>query len=96
MINIRPLNNVVIVERLPAPTTSTGGIFLIKSDQSLRGKVLAVGNGVYDDKGKLVDSGVKVGDKIAYLESHEKEFEIDHEILVAVKANGILGKLTDE
>lgn len=95
--NVRPLHNIVIIEKLSDEKYSPGGIKLIKEkkDQPRIGKVLKMGPGVYDDEGKLVDCGVKVGDRVAYLRSHEKQFNVNDEIITCIMANGILGVLKD-
>lgn len=92
---LRPLRNVMVVEKERDERVSSGGITLITIDpaQARIGKVISMGDGVYDEKRKLVGSGVKIGDRIAYLSSHEKIFEINHEKVVCILANGVLGIL---
>ena len=64
---IKPLGNRIVVQRQEVKT-SKGGILLPESAQQKpkQGKVLAVGPGKMDDKGKLHPLDVKVGDEILF------------------------------
>ncbi len=92
---IRPLHNMVIVDRDPKPDMSTGGIALPFVDPALvrTGTVVAVGPGVYDEKGTLIGTGVEVGDRIAFSRDHIKDFDINGEQVSFLMGKGIFGKL---
>jgi chaperonin GroES len=95
MPTIRPLRNILVIEKEEDEKTSPGGIHLAKIDKDKPriGKVLAVGPGTYTDDGEFRETGIEVGDRIVYTLAHEKTFEIDHEEFVCVLSSGVLGKL---
>lgn len=91
---IRPLHNVLIVDKEEDQHQSKGGIFLPNGDDApSMGTVVAVGPGVIDEHGDQHPVGVKAGDRIAWLYSHQKTFDIDGEDVIMVIGNGILGIL---
>lgn len=65
--NIKPLGNRIVVQREEAKTAK-GGILLPESakEKPRQGKVLAVGPGKTDDKGRSCPLDVKVGDRILF------------------------------
>ena len=66
--NIRPLQDRVIVKRLEEETKSAGGIVLTGSaaEKSTRGEVIAVGNGRVLDNGDVRALEVKAGDTVLF------------------------------
>ncbi len=95
--NIRPLHDRVIINRLEAESKSAGGIVLTgaSAEKSTRGEVVAVGNGRVLDNGDVKPLDVKVGDKVlfgAYVERTEK---IDGQEYVITKEENILGVILD-
>ncbi|MBY7823658.1 co-chaperone GroES [Vibrio fluvialis] len=66
--NIRPLHDRLIVERLEVENKSEGGIVLTSksAQKSNRGKVLAVGKGRLLDNGERAALEVKVNDQIIF------------------------------
>jgi co-chaperonin GroES (HSP10) len=99
-VKLKPLHNVVVIENEELVKVSEGGIVLVKGNkvQAGFGTVLDFGSGVYDNKGKLINCGVKVGDRIAYRKGMEKAFDLnkDGKPTVCVKANDILGIMPKE
>ncbi|MCB1084796.1 MAG: co-chaperone GroES [Chlamydiia bacterium] len=65
--NFKPLGNRLLVKRQVAES-SKGGILLPDSAQEKpkQGKVLAVGPGKADQKGKIQEMEVKVGDRVLF------------------------------
>jgi chaperonin GroES len=61
---LRPLRNNLLIERIPEAETSV--IVNPFKPQSLRGKVLAVGEGTLTKSGKVVPSDVQIGDVIVF------------------------------
>lgn len=61
----------------------------VSKEKSDRGKVVAVGEGRYDD-GKLVPMKVKVGDTVLFSKYGYDEIEVDGEELYLVKQDNIL------
>ncbi|CAK3174105.1 co-chaperone GroES [Vibrio sp. 10N.222.54.A1] len=70
--NIRPLNDRLIVERLEAENLSEGGILLASQavQKSNRGKVIAVGLGQRLDNGERAALDVKVDDIVIFNEGY--------------------------
>ncbi|MBE3652968.1 co-chaperone GroES [Vibrio navarrensis] len=66
--NIRPLNDKLIVERQEVENKSEGGIVLTAQSvkKSNRGKVIAVGAGKRLDNGERAAMDVKVGEQIIF------------------------------
>ncbi|KLV08109.1 co-chaperone GroES [Photobacterium ganghwense] len=66
--NIRPLNDKLIVERQEVENKSEGGIVLTSQSvkKSNRGKVLAVGKGKRLENGEHAVMEVKVGDVVIF------------------------------
>ncbi|WP_154179600.1 co-chaperone GroES [Vibrio furnissii] len=84
--NIRPLHDKLIVERLEVDNTSEGGIVLTSksAQKSNRGKVLAVGQGRLLDSGERAAMAVKVDDHIIFHDGYGVKTEkIDgHDYLI--------------
>ncbi len=68
---LHPLQDRIVVTEIAESLTTPGGLILIEADTSngMRGKVVAVGNGRVNKKGKLRPLDVKVGD-VVLLSSH--------------------------
>ncbi|MFM8467832.1 MAG: co-chaperone GroES [Oxalobacteraceae bacterium] len=66
--NLRPLHDRIVVERLEQETKTASGIVI--PDQAAekpdQGKVLAIGNGKILEDGKVRPLDVKVGDKVLF------------------------------
>ena len=66
--NIRPLHDRIIVERLEEETTTAAGIIIpdTAKEKPQQGKVVAVGKGKVTEDGKVLPMDVKVGDKVLF------------------------------
>mgnify|MGYP000005826015 CR=1 FL=1 len=75
--NIRPLNDWLIVERLEAERLSEGGIVLTSQSvhKSNRGKVVAVGLGKRLENGERVSMDVKVDDIVIFNDGYSVKSE---------------------
>ncbi|KMT63712.1 co-chaperone GroES [Catenovulum maritimum] len=91
--NIRPLNDRVIVKRLEEETKSAGGIVLTGSaaEKSSKGTVVAVGNGRTLDNGEVKAVEVKVGETVLFGNYIEKVEKIEGEEVLIMKEDNILG-----
>ena len=90
--NIRPLQDRVLVRRAEEETKSAGGIILTGSAQEKpsQGEVVAVGNG------KKLESGVqamdvKKGDKVLFGKFAGSEVKVNDETLLMMKEDDIMG-----
>jgi chaperonin GroES len=75
---IKPLGNRIVIQRQEAKTTK-GGIILPEAAQEKprQGKVVAVGPGKVDEKGKNHRMDVKVGDEILFSSYAGTEYKAD-------------------
>jgi chaperonin GroES len=66
--NITPLNDKIVVERLEAEDKTAGGIILpdTAKEKPKQGKVLAVGEGKQLDNGQRAPFQVKAGDRVLF------------------------------
>jgi chaperonin GroES len=93
--NVKPLEDRVLVKPVEAETRTESGIYLPESskERPVRGTVVAVGPGKRLDNGKRGEMSIKKGDTIVYGKYAGSEIEIkgvDHLIL---RENEILGVL---
>ncbi len=91
--NIRPLQDRVIVKRMEEETTSSGGIVLPDSatEKPIRGEVLAVGPGKVLDSGEKRPLDIKVGDIVLFKKYGPTDIKIDDEELLVMQEEDIYG-----
>ena len=91
--NIRPLQDRVIVRRMEEETTSPGGIVIPDSaaEKPSRGEVVAVGNGLVLDNGEIRPLDLKVGDKVLFGKYSGTEVKVDGEDLLILRESDVLG-----
>jgi chaperonin GroES len=77
--NIRPLNDKVVVLRIDEEEKTAGGIIIpdTAKEKPEEGKVMAVGPGKHDEKGKRIPMTVKKGDRVLFTKYGGNEIEID-------------------
>lgn len=95
MPSIKPLNDKVLIERLEAVDKTAGGILLPDSakEKPTEGRVVAAGDGRFDDEGKRVPIGVKAGDRVlfsAYAGTQVKEGGKEYLILEVSEVLAVL------
>ncbi|PCH86076.1 MAG: co-chaperone GroES [Piscirickettsiaceae bacterium] len=90
--NLRPLNDRVIIKRVEEEAVSAGGIVLPDSakEKPSRGEVLAVGNGATNSKGELQPMSVKVGDNVLFGKYSGTEVEVDGDELLVMREDDII------
>ena len=93
--NIRPLDDRVLVKQNEAEETTAGGIVLPDTAQEKpqRGKVLALGPGKLLDSGKRTPICLKKGDEVYYGKYSGTEIELDGDKTVILKESDVLGVL---
>ncbi len=91
---IKPLGNRIVVKRQEAKTTK-GGILLPETAQEKprQGKVLAVGPGKTDEKGKAHQMDVKVGDEILFSSYAGTEYKADDLDVIIMSEEDVLAVL---
>ena len=91
--NIRPLQDRVIVKRMEEQTTSAGGIVIPDSatEKPIRGEVIAVGPGKILESGEKRPLDVSVGDTVLFGKYSGTEIKLDDEELLVMREEDILG-----
>lgn len=77
--NIRPLADKVLVERVEAEAKTAGGIVLpdTAKEKPQRGKIVSVGEGKRNDDGTIREVQVKKGDLVLFTSYAGNEIKID-------------------
>ncbi|MEN9681155.1 MAG: hypothetical protein RLZZ627_1048 [Pseudomonadota bacterium] len=93
--NIRPLNDRVIVKRLEEEKTSPGGIVIPDSatEKPVRGEVVAVGAGKALDNGQIRPLAVKAGEKILFGKYAGTEIKVDGQEILVMREDDIIAVL---
>lgn len=91
--NIRPLNDRLLVQRLEAETTTASGIIIPDSakEKPAEGKVVAVGPGKVNDKGERVALQVAEGDRVLFSKYGGTDVKLDGEDYLIMREDDILG-----
>ena len=88
---IKPLNNNVVLKKDKIVKETASGIVLSnKEEQTEYAKVIAVGTGKIDEKGKVNPINLKVGDKVIYKNYSSTNVKLDNEEYLIVDADDIL------
>ncbi len=92
-IKLKPLGDRVVVKQSEAETKTASGIVLPDSakEKPTRGKVVSVGPGKLDDKGRRMELSVRTGDEVWYGKYSGTDVEIDGEKFVILRESDILG-----
>ena len=90
--NIRPLQDRVLVKRIEAEEQVRGGIIIpdTAKEKPQQAEVIAVGPGKVNDEGKRSPVDVKAGDKILIGKYSGSEIRIDEEDFVILREDEIL------
>ncbi len=95
--NIRPLQDRVVIRRMEEERTSAGGIVLPDSatEKPAQGEVIAVGNGKVLSNGESRPLDVKVGDKVLFGKYSGNEVKLGEETLLVMREEDIMGVIED-
>ena len=93
--NLKPLQDRVVVKPAEAEEVSKGGIILpdTAKEKPQQGEVMAVGPGKVADSGELIKPQVKKGDKVLYGKYSGTEITIDGEDYLIVRESDIFAIL---
>ena len=93
--NIRPLQDRLVVKRLAEEEKTKGGIIIpdTAKEKPIEGEVIAVGSGKYLDDGKQHPLDVKKGDRILFGKYSGTEIKIDGEEHVIIREDDVLAIL---
>jgi chaperonin GroES len=93
---LKPLGDRLIVKAVEEDETTASGIVLpdTAKEKPQKGKVVAVGDGKWDDEGgKRIPLDVSEGDEVLYSKYGGTEIKIEGEDLLVLRESDVLAKL---
>ena len=89
--NLRPLNDRVIVKRLENETKTASGIVIPDNaaEKPDQGEVLAVGPGRMDEDGDRIKMDVKVGDRVLFGKYSGQTVKVNGDELLVMKEDDL-------
>ncbi len=93
--NVRPIGDRIIVQRVEADQKTKGGIVLpdTAKEKPKEGKVVAVGPGKVLDNGETSSMSLNEGDKVIFTSYAGTEVKLDGEDYLIMKEDDILAVL---
>jgi chaperonin GroES len=93
--NVRPLHDRLIVQRLEESEQIVGGIIIpdTAKEKPQQGKVIAVGKGKLKDDGQVIPLDVKAGDTILFGKYSGQEIKIDGNEYLIMREDEVLAVL---
>ncbi len=95
--NLKPLGDRLIVQAIEEEETTASGIVLPDTarEKPQKGKVLAVGEGKWDDEGaKRIPLEVSEGDEVLYSKYGGTEIVVEGEDLLVLRESDVLAKVS--
>lgn len=94
--NVRPLQDRILVRRVEEQEKTRGGIIIPDSakERPMAGDVIAVGSGKRDD-GKVVPLDVKVGDRVLFGKYSGTEIKVEGSDHVILREDEVLGVIEE-
>lgn len=91
--NIRPLNDRLIVKRLEEEEKTKGGIIIPDNakEKPSQGEVIAVGSGKILEDGKKLPLEVKKGDRVLFGKYSGTEIKVDGNEYLMMREEDVLG-----
>ncbi len=95
---VRPLYDRILVQRIEAAAKSRGGLFLpdTATEKPSEGVVLATGQGKLGDDGEVRPLVVKEGDRVLFGRYAGTEIKVDGEERLVLRESEIFGIVDDE
>ena len=95
--NVRPLHDRIIVQRLEEGEQKVGGIIIPDSakEKPQQGKVIAAGAGKTKDDGKRQPLDVKAGDTILFGKYSGQEIKLDGEEYLIMREDEVLAVIDE-
>ena len=92
-INVRPLHDRLIVQRLEEEEQPVGGIIIpdTAKEKPQQGKVVAVGKGKVKDDGDILPMDVKAGDTILFGKYSGQEIKLEGDDYLIMREDDVLG-----
>lgn len=90
--NIRPLQDRIVIKRLEGENVTKGGIIIPDSakEKPIEGRVIAIGNGKWLKNGKARPVDVKVGDIVLFGKYSGNEIKIDGEEHMLLRESDVI------
>ena len=90
--NVKPLNDRVLVKRTEELTVTKGGIVIpdTAKEKPIEGKVVAVGPGKMSDQGQRMALQVKDGDRVLFGKYSGTEIKVEGEEYLMMREEDIL------
>lgn len=91
--NLRPLNDRLVVKPLSKEEVTASGIILpdtVEKERPEQGEVIAVGPGRPLDNGSRAEMSVKVGDKVVFKKYSPDEVKVEDEEYLVISESDIL------
>jgi chaperonin GroES len=95
--NLQPLGDRLIVSAIEEEETTSSGIVLpdTAKEKPQRGKVLAVGEGRWDEDGdKRIPLDVSEGDEVLYSKYGGTEIQVEGDDLLVLRESDVLAKVS--
>ena len=94
--NIKPLEDRVVVRSVQPLDKTKGGIYLpdTAKEKPQEGEIMAIGQGKASDTGELIKMTVKVGDRVIYGKYSGTEITIDGEEYLIMRESDLYAILT--
>ena len=92
-INVRPLHDRIIVQRLEEEEQQVGSIIIpdTAKEKPQQGKVVAVGKGKVKDDGDILPMDVKAGDTILFGKYSGQEIKLEGDEYLIMREDDVLG-----
>jgi len=93
---LKPLGDRLIVQAIEEDETTASGIFLPETakEKPSRGKVIAVGDGKWDEDGeKRIPLDVAEGDEVLYSKYGGTDVNVEGEELLVLRESDVLAKV---
>jgi chaperonin GroES len=94
--NLKPLGDRLIVQVVEEEEKTASGIVLpdTAKEKPQRGKVVAVGDGKFDDDGDRIPIDVSEGDEVLYSKYGGTDIVVEGEDLLVLRESDVLAKVT--
>ena len=95
--HFRPLHDRVVVRRIDADQKTLGGIIIPDTVQEKpqEGEVIAVGPGARNDRGELIPTELRAGDRVLFGKWSGTEVKIDGQDLLIMKESDVMGVIEE-
>jgi chaperonin GroES len=91
--NVRPLQDRILIRRVEEAEKTRGGIIIPDSakERPLEGKVISVGSGKRLEDGTLIKLDVKAGDRVLFGKYAGTEIKVDGVEHIIIREDEVLG-----